>query len=118
MNTKEKIFDKQTCVRVPTADVFETTDSFVIYVNLPGISKESVKITYDKNTLIVEAERKPSPSEGNFIHREIRYGRFYRGFKLSDGVDSAKFFAEMNDGVLTLTLPKSEKNSPKIININ
>jgi HSP20 family protein len=106
------------CKRTPATDIYENKDAFTILLNLAGVEKEAVKITFNADILTVEAERKQVEEPDQAIHREIRYGKFSRSFKLAKDVDSSRFSAEFSNGVLKIVLPKTEAVAAKYININ
>jgi len=103
----------------PRADVVENNDSYVIKAELPGVSKNDVKITLRENVLTIKGEKKAEKEEKdhNYHRIERSYGSFERSFSLPSNVKSDKIDAAYKDGVLTLTLPKSEEAKPKEIEV-
>ncbi|MBL6990225.1 MAG: Hsp20/alpha crystallin family protein [Bacteriovoracaceae bacterium] len=100
------------------ADIREDEGQYVVQLNLPGIAKEDVKIEYLDNILTISGEKKDEVQEsGKYFYRERTFGKFARSFKIED-VDEQKLNASLKDGVLEITLPKSEKKCPKLITIN
>jgi HSP20 family protein len=104
---------------VPRVDISETDDAYIIKAEIPGVNKEDVKVTAENGVLTISGERKEEKAENNKkIHRVERlYGTFFRTFVLPDNVDESKINAEFKDGVLTLTVPKTEKAKPKSIEV-
>lgn len=99
----------------PAADVYETDDSFVIAIDLPGIERGSLDVSIDENRLIVRGER--VPDEGHRRGRGNRpSGRFLSRFgPLPPTVDQKLIAAEYKDGVLRLRLPKrAERQAGKV----
>jgi HSP20 family protein len=96
---------------VPAVDVEENEQAFVISVDAPQVKKEDVHITIRENVLVVSGERKEERSHKDArVHRtEARYGSFARSFTLPDNVEESGISAAFTDGVLRITLPKSEK---------
>ena len=94
---------------VPLADVFETSETYVIEVELPGLGLEDVEIHAHGDELVVRGERRPSPGgRPEAFHRlERRYGPFARGFRFGDEVEPDQITAEFADGLLRLVVPKS-----------
>jgi HSP20 family protein len=92
---------------MPQADIVEKDKQYEINMSLPGISKEDVKISLDRDLLTVEGERKQAVTEdnGKFLKREISYGKFSRSFSL-DKIDSSKIEAAFTNGILNIVLPK------------
>jgi len=100
-------------------DVRETPDAFVVQASLPGFKPDDVQITVHGDTVVIRGEHKAEEKkdEGTWHLRERRAGSFQRAFSLATPVDSDKADAQFENGVLTLTLPKSEKAKPKQIKI-
>jgi HSP20 family protein len=96
----------------PPVDIVEKDNAFLATVDLPGLKKEDIEISLDEGVLTLSGERKLELEEGdeNKSYRRIErsYGAFSRSFTLPQGVDLAKVEATFADGVLKLTLPKSE----------
>lgn len=93
------------------ADLKETDDKYIIEAELPGISKDAVKVNYSNNNIIISAKREDivEDKRENYIRRERSYGEFKRAFYL-DNVDENNIRASFNDGVLKINLPKLEKD--------
>jgi HSP20 family protein len=100
---------------IPTVDIEETREEYVIKAELPGLKKEEVKVTYKDGTLTLSGERKQEKEEkGKRFHRiERSYGTFYRSFAIPEEVEEAKIIAEQKDGVLFVHLPKSLERKEK-----
>lgn len=101
-------------------DVYETEDALVVSAPVPGVKPEEVEITIAGNTLTIKGETKVEEREekGSYIRQEVRYGAFQRSVELPAEVQSDKVEAVFENGVLKLTLPKSEQVKPKSIKIN
>ena len=104
---------------VPAVDVYEQKDNYVVKVDLAGVNKEDVSLSLEKGTLTITGERKgESKTEtGELYHSERFYGRFQRTINLPEALAADKVKAGYKDGVLTVTLPKSEEAKPKQIDI-
>lgn len=104
----------------PKVDVAESEHGFTVQAELPGLKKEDIKVTFEDHVLTVEGERKQveEQKDQNFFRRERAYGKFRRSFKLATEVDADKVGASYQDGILTLTLPKSEAVKPRQIDIS
>lgn len=104
-------------VFTPTFDVREEKDAFVFKADLPGIKEKDVEISITGNRLTVSGKREQENVEEreSYYCRERSYGSFSRTFTLPDSVDADKIEANMQDGVLTLRLPKSPEAQPKKI---
>lgn len=103
----------------PRVDVVEQKDAYMIKAELPGVSKNDVKIVLQENVLTIKGEKKQeSEQKDSDYHRiERSYGTFERSFTLPTGVRSDKIDATYKDGVLTITLPKAEEAKPKEIEV-
>jgi HSP20 family protein len=101
-------------------DVHETENEFVVKASLPGVKPEDVQITVHGDTVTIRGETKAEEEKkGQTWHlRERRSGSFQRSVSLPTPIDSDKASAGFDHGVLTLTLPKTEKARPKQIKIN
>ena len=104
---------------VPRADVHESDNAFVVQLDLPGVEKDNVKVKFEDDTLVVSGERKyeSSVDEKNFHRVERVYGSFTRSIAIPRDVDSEKISASFKNGVLEITLPKTEEVKPKEIEI-
>ena len=103
----------------PSVDISETEGEYQIKAEIPDVKKEDVKVTLEDGVLTIQGERKHEKEEkGKRYHRiERSYGSFVRTFSLPDVIDEEKVRAEFKEGVLNLSLPKSEKAKPKAIDV-
>ncbi|MBN1695794.1 Hsp20/alpha crystallin family protein [candidate division WOR-3 bacterium] len=103
----------------PLADVKEDEDKYTVTVEVPGIEKKDLKIKVKENSLLVEGEkREETKEEGeSYLRVERSYGNFRRAFSFASDLDEKKVNAEFKDGILTITLPKTEKEKPQEIEI-
>jgi len=98
-------------------DAYVTPDEIVIMANMPGVKPEEVEITLEGDTLTIKAER-PAPLENvGYVLQERPYGRYQRTLSINIPVDSSKAEAKFENGLLTLTVPKSEAVKPKTIQV-
>ncbi|MCP9462040.1 MAG: Hsp20/alpha crystallin family protein [Nitrospira sp.] len=104
---------------IPTVDISETDDEYLIKAELPEVKKEDVRVTVEDGVLTMHGERRQEKEEkGRKYHRvERSYGSFVRSFTLPESVDETGVKAEYKDGVLNLHLPKVEKVKPKAIEV-
>jgi len=103
----------------PALDLYDEKDNFVVKAELPGMKKEEIEIQLHDGVLTLSGERKRETKfEGADTHRSERFvGRFQRTLTLPSQVDPDKVKATYQDGILTVTLPKSEAAKPKQIQI-
>lgn len=103
----------------PLTDVYETKDDYVFKVELPGVSKEDVKVEVNGDTMEIKGERKEDKDiKREDFHRNERIcGSFIRNFQLPKNADGQKMSASMKDGILELHIPKREEAKAIPINI-
>jgi HSP20 family protein len=104
----------------PTVDVSEDKDNVIIRAEMPGTKKEDVDISIQDNVLTLNGEKKQEKEEKdkNYHRVERSYGSFCRSFQLPTSVKTDKIKANYRDGVLNITLPKTEEVKPKQIPIS
>lgn len=102
---------------IPAMDVSETDDVIAACVELPGLAKEDIRVSVKSDVLTISGEKKQEKvDDKENIHRvERTYGAFKRVLKLHAEVDSSKVKAAYKDGVLTVTMPKTEAKKPRVI---
>ena len=103
---------------VPLADVEETDDAYVIDVELPGVKHADVDIEVNGNELTVTGELKEKERVGILRRRTRRVGEFQFAVTLPGEIDADRVDARLEDGVLHITAPKSERNQPRRITIS
>jgi len=100
----------------PAADIAETADAVILKLDMPGVAKEDVDITIDKDMLSIVGKAQPEEA-GEPVYRETYVGDYRRQFTLASDVNRNDISAAMSDGVLTVTIGKAEKIKPKKIKI-
>ncbi len=112
--------DYESAVWSPMADITEDADKYELSFDIPGMSKEDIKMNFTENTLKISGERKSvEEKKDTTCHRVERLsGKFYRSFNFPTQVNSDKITASYKDGVLTVTVPKAEEVKPRNISIN
>ncbi len=101
----------------PAASVFENAEGYTLEVEMPGVNKEGLEISVENNELTVIGRRSLS-IEGTPIHRESRAENYRRAFELDPSINTGKIVAKMDQGVVTLTLPKAEEVKPRKIAVS
>ena len=101
-------------------DVIENDDNFLVKASVPGIDPDELEITFSDNVLTIRGEVKSEEEvkEARYHMRERRYGSFARSISLGSRIQGDKIEARYENGVLELTLPKSEEVKPKRIQIH
>src|SRR6185437_8078466 len=100
-------------------DVLEGKDKITVNAEVPGFRREDLDVSVHENNLIISGERKADEErkDGEFHRSERFYGRFHRSISLPFSVDNSKIEARYRDGVLTVTLPKSEQAKARQIEV-
>jgi HSP20 family protein len=104
---------------IPAIDVYQTPNEFVVKASLPGTKPDDVNIDITGNTLTIKGETKAEQETKNedYLYQERRYGSFSRSLVLPSGLQADKIEATMENGILTLTIPKAEEAKPKTIKV-
>src|SRR5579871_1108956 len=104
---------------MPPVDVYEDEHNIVLQVETPGMDEKDIDIRLDNNVLTISGERKLKNEEkkDNFHRIEREYGRFTRSFTLPGSVDPERITAEAENGILKITIAKSEKFKSRQIKI-
>lgn len=103
----------------PALDVHEDENSYMVDIELPGMSKENVSVDFEDGTLTVSGERKyENESNEKNQHRVERfYGKFHRSLNFTSAIDGNNIEAKFDNGILKVTLPKTEEVKPRRIEI-
>jgi HSP20 family protein len=102
----------------PVSSVIEDGDGYMLQVEMPGVNKEGLEISVENNELTILGRRSLPTTDGTLIHRESRPENFRRTFELDPSIDPGKISAKIEQGVVTLTLPKAEQVKPRKITVN
>jgi len=105
---------------VPALDLHEDKDHFVATLELPGVKREDVKITLHEDVLTVTGQRPPAEAsaERGVYRQERRFGRFERSVRLPKPVKLEAISARQHEGLLMITLPKTEASKPRQITVS
>jgi HSP20 family molecular chaperone IbpA len=102
----------------PAVDVFEDSQGITLWGDLPGVTKDKLDVKVHDGNLYIEAEAVvPTPAGLRLQHAEIREPRFARAFSLSSDFDTSKIDANLQDGVLKLTIPRRDEARPRRIEV-
>jgi HSP20 family protein len=99
----------------PLADVESTEEGYTIRAEMPGVDRAGLEITVDNGELTILGHRQKEEYAGEPIYREIRQTDFRRVYEVDPAVDATRIAARIDQGVLTLTLPKAESVKPRKI---
>jgi len=116
----DRLFESPLRAWAPALDVREDADNFVIRAELPGLKRDDINVSLQDGALVISGERTVEKvEEGVEVHRQERYyGKFQRALSLPAPVAADKIKAQYKDGVLTVTLPKTEEAKPKQIDVS
>lgn len=106
-----RLRDLENELHMPSTDIRETKDDYEVTAELPGMKKEDIKVSLHDGVLTISAENRSETEEkkeGQVIRRERRYGKFLRRFAIGPDVQDDKVDAKFEDGLLKLTIPKSQ----------
>ena len=102
----------------PAASVLEDGDGYVLQVEMPGVNKEGLEISTEGNELTITGRRSLPTIEGTLIHHESHRENFRRTFGIDPSIDVNKINARIEQGLLTVTLPKAEHVKPRRIAVS
>jgi HSP20 family protein len=103
-------------VFLPNADIYETQEALNVILEMPGVDKGSVDVRVEEGVLKVEGRLDFSKYQGlQPLYTEYNVGHYSRSFRLSSKIDQSKIGAQLQDGVLSLVLPKVEEAKPRTI---
>ena len=102
----------------PMATVLDNPDGYTLQVEMPGVNKEGLEMWVENNELTIIGRRSLPQIAGTLIHRESRRENFRRAFELDPSIDAERIGAKIEQGVLTLTLPKTEQVKPRRITVS
>ncbi len=102
-------------VRLPRTNIRETDDAYLFTMEMPGLGRQDVDVNIEGDTLVIKGGKSETSEDKGLLRREYRATRFERTFTVGNAIDREHVKAKMEDGILTVTLPKSaEKVGRKI----
>ncbi|MFO7869740.1 MAG: Hsp20/alpha crystallin family protein [Bacteroidales bacterium] len=114
-NTSHRHFS-DTNTTLPSVNIKENTDDYVVEMAVPGFNKKDVNIELENNTLTISSDKKAekeTDENEKFARKEFSYQSFCRTFTLPETVDDEKIAAKYDNGILYITIPKKEAAKPK-----
>ncbi len=103
---------------VPPVDVFENESGITLLADLPGVSRDRLGVRVDGDALVIEATAATvGPQDMQLIYGEAQFPSYRRQFTLSRELDASRIEASLKDGVLKLSIPKSEEAKPRRIQV-
>jgi HSP20 family protein len=105
-----KLMDNE-IILSPPVDIYEEKNNYVLIFSVPGMKREDIEVKIIEDKLIVEEKKveDKKTKKKNAIVEEIEKGRFFRKFKLTSEIDNEKIKANLDDGLLTVNLPKKKE---------
>jgi HSP20 family molecular chaperone IbpA len=114
----EQNVKKTDYVITPPVDIYETDNEYVLKADMPGVAKDNVNITFNNNELEITGKvDEQYTSNENMTYREYTLFNYYRKFVVSNAINPEGISASLENGVLTIKLPKREEAKPKKIEI-
>lgn len=115
----ESIFNNTTSVNrsyFPAAELTETKETFELKLELPGMNKSDIDVQAMANRIVVSGERQAPEAEN--LRSEFAYGKFQRAIALPKTIQNTEVTAQYNNGILHLTLPKTEAEKNRVVKVN
>jgi len=100
---------------IPVADITSSGDAYVLQVEMPGVDKSGLELTVENGELLIVGHRRRIGSIGETVYREMRTNDYRRVYELDPSIDTGKINARIEQGLLTVTLPKAETVKPRKI---
>ncbi|WP_228772708.1 Hsp20/alpha crystallin family protein [Cupriavidus necator] len=111
--------DMQTMTLVPAVDIYETAAGVTLWADLPGVPREKLEVNVHDASLRIEGEAVVATPAGLRVqHAEVRQPRYARTFTLSPELDASRIAANLQDGVLKVTIPRREEAKPRRIEVS
>jgi len=102
----------------PEVNIFESKEGYVLEAEMPGVTKEGLELMLENDELTIIGHRRTEPLPGQMLFCECPKADYRRVFTLDPAIDASRIAAKMEQGVLTVTLPKSEKVKPRKITVD
>ena len=108
---------EQTAYVAPYVDIQSTESGYVLYAEMPGVNRDGIEITVEDGNLVLVGHRQPSNVGAEALHRETRQLQYRRVYELDPSVDANRISARIDQGILTVNLPKAETLKPRRITL-
>ena len=105
----------QTAYVTPYVDIEATDSGYVLHADMPGVNREGIEVTVDDGNLVIAGHRQALAVGGEPLYRERRQLNFRRVYELDPSIDTGKISARIEQGILTVHLPKAENQKPRRI---
>ena len=104
-------------VVAPYVDIESTDTGYVLYAEMPGVSRDGIEISVEDGNLVLAGQRQPLSVSGEPLHRETRQLSYRRVYELDPSIDANKISARIEQGILSVNLPKAENLKPRRITL-
>ena len=101
----------------PRIDIWESDEELVLHADLPGVAPDSLDVQFENRELRIHGKVTPRHQDANTLYSEYEVGDFLRTFTIGETIDASQISAELDNGVLTLRLPKCEAIKPRRIEV-
>jgi HSP20 family protein len=118
MNTAVRETNQTEQFVAPASSVIEDGEGYLLQVEMPGVNKEGLEISTEGNELTITGRRSLPTIEGTLLHHESRRENFRRTFEIDPSIDVNKINARIEEGLLTVALPKAEHVKPRRITVS
>jgi HSP20 family protein len=102
----------------PSVNIVETKEAYVLQAEMPGVAKEGLEVNLEDNVLTITGRRLPETGNVNLLYRESNPADYRRVFQLDPSIETGRISAQIEQGILTLNLPKAEKVKPRRITVS
>ena len=102
----------------PPSSVIEGADGYTLQIEMPGVNKQGLEVSVEHNELTIVGRRSLPTVEGTLIHHESRPENYQRTFELDPSINADQISAKIEQGLVTLTLPKAEHIKPRKIAVS
>lgn len=116
--TVENARPEQKSYLTPRVNIHEVKDGYILHAEMPGVTKEGIEVLLEDNELTIIGHRKAEEVPGEPLYRESTQRDYRRVFALDPVIDTGSIVARIDQGLLTLELPKAEKVKPRKIQVS
>lgn len=104
---------------IPSADIYESEDALTVVLEMPGVSRDGIDLTIEDGVLTIEGRIDFSKYDGlQPLYSEYNVGPYRRSFRISSQIEQGRITAKLQDGIITLDLPKAEATKPRRIQVS
>jgi HSP20 family protein len=103
---------------VPAVNIHQDSEGYLLEVEIPGVAKDGVEVSFEDGKLILIGRKKPSEAAGKAVYQEIPRADYRRVFDLDPSIDASRIEATVNQGLLKVRLPKAEAAKPRRIDVS